>query len=1354
MMLGRARRAILLASAALAVGAGACAQTPAAPMGAGDLAAGFRNPPAEARPNTLWFWMNGNVTADGITRDLEAMKAAGLGGVLMFDGSTDIPQGPVNYLSPEWQALLVHAMREGERLGLKVGMHNAPGWSSSGGPWITPDRAMQQMVWTEATISGGRRIDLQLPQPFTKEGFYRDSVVVAFPSVSGEARPLADRVRGVSVAGRAIDGGALSDQDLATAVRSGPADAVQFELDPTAEVRSVTVRAAPESKGFSAAIEVSDDGAAWRPVASVQVDAARGVENTASASFAPVRTRYLRVRPSAEVSLAEVALSGAPRLQDWNYKAAMAYRWPKAEEARPAEPGPAFAVDPAKVVDVSRFMDKSGRLRWNAPKGAWTILRIGHTPTGKHNVAASQSGSGLEVDKFDRDDVDFQFDHSLARVIQAAGPLTGKAFRMVEIDSYEALLQNWTEKLPADFQAKNGYPLTSWLPALTGRIVGDADRSERFLYDFRRTLGALMADNYYGRMAERVTQNGLQFYVEGYGPGPFDDFQVSGRAPTPMSEFWARTPWTDNRTMKMVTSAAHVYGKPIVAAESFTAESQTGRWQEYPYAMKTLGDDMFATGLNEIYFHRYAHQPHPDAKPGMTMGPWGVDMERTNTWFGAAAPYMQYLARAQFMLRQGVPAADILVFTGEQAAVNAEFNRPTASPYVSPLLAQYTRPSVPVGYNYDLINAEALLTRARVQDGRVVMPDGASYRLLVLPEGLRSMTPETVAKLRDLVHAGLAVVGAKPDNSLTLRDFPNADRAFKAAADDVWGAGDKAERDVGQGRVFALGDLQPVLDRLGVQPDLTYEADNRDAQLSWTHRRLPDGADLYFVANRQRRAEDLSVSFRVDGRQPELWNAETGEVVDAPVFTSDAGRTRVALHLDPAQSVFVVFRRPAGKAQSWVAKDGVRFTSTGARPPAAFDPAKVSNTFTVSVWAKPDIDLRVMPKAATTGRLNETGKNYVLPSREGDLLYGEGHASMGLAVGRHGAYVVERSTRSSPAVLVSHAPIAGWTHFAVVYRDGTPSLYVNGRLAGQGLKTGSIVHPGVGEPPSPLGVTYFFEGDRTEPQVFASALSGAEIAALAAKGLPAPQDDAPAVTLADPQGLRLRAFQSGRYTTSSGGGAVVQVAAPIDVSRSWRVSFPAGSGAPPAIQLPRLESLSRNADPGVRYFSGTATYARTLSVPAAALGRGRRVYLDLGRVEVMASVRINGRAAGSLWKAPFRLDVTELVHAGENAVQIEVTDLWPNRMIGDENLPVEGDYVDSAEWAIGERPDPAIGELKTVYAKRIVKLPDWYVQGKPKPPGGRVTFGTWRFFEKGEPLLDSGLLGPVRLVFATETTLP
>lgn len=309
-------------------------------------------------------------------------------------------------------------------------------------------------------------------------------------------------------------------------------------------------------------------------------------------------------------------------------------------------------------------------------------------------------------------------------------------------------MQNWTPALPADFEKRNGYAITQYLPALTGRIVGDLDVSNRFLFDFRRTLADLMADNYYGRMQHRVNDAGLKFHVEGYGPGAFDALQVSGRAQVPMTEFWSRTPWTDNRTVKMVASAGHVYGKNVIAAEAFTGEAETSRWQDYPYAMKTLGDQMFAQGFNQIFFHRWAHQANPKAMPGMAMGPWGINLEASNTWVPQAKPWMTYLSRSQYMLRQGIHVADVLYFVGEDSPNQSEYVRPQVSPDTHPKIGVHFDPQVPAGYQYDLVNAEVLLTRAKVKDGRIVLANGATYRLLVIPQDIASMTPQLAAKVR------------------------------------------------------------------------------------------------------------------------------------------------------------------------------------------------------------------------------------------------------------------------------------------------------------------------------------------------------------------------------------------------------------------------------------------------------------------------------------------------------------------------------------------------------------------------------------------------------------------------------
>jgi len=1263
-----------------------------------ELEANFREPPASVRPQTYWLWMNGNVTRQGITLDLEAMKAAGIGGVMIFDGGMSLPRGPVGYMNPEWHALMKHAIEEGQRLGIDIGMHNGPGWSSSGGPWITPDRSMQQLVWTETTVADPGEREITLTRPRANLGYYSDAMVLAFPAAPGEETPYLEEIRNVTKSPNAI----------------------VYEFAEPFEARSITVQAAFGGRFPNVTLEASDDGVQYRRVANISNPGRHGIQPPGVRNFAPVRARFFRVSGNGAGDLAEVTLHNTARIDDWNFKANFAYRVGRQLELPGPDAGD-IAIDPKSVQDVTARMDASGRLKWNGPAGSWTILRIGHTTTGQENVSASDAGRGLESDKLSRAATDFHFENTVAKVLADAGPR--KSFGTVDIDSYEAGLQNWTADFPAEFQRRMGYDLRPYMPAMFGRIVGDRAISERFLFDVRRAQADMMAEYYYGRMAELCRQRGLKFFVEGYGQGVFDEMQVSGIPAYPMTEFWERTPWTPNRVVKMVSSAAHVYGKAVVAAESFTGEEETARWLEYPYSLKILGDEMFALGMNQIVFHRFAHQPHPTAVPGMTMGPWGMFMDRTNTWFGESAGWLQYLARCQYLLRQGTYVADVLYFTGERPPGADNFEIPVA----------------PEGFSYDLINADALLHRATVRDGRIVLRDGGSYQALVLPPDLQGVTPELMRKLRDLVDAGANIVGSKPRFSPTLRGYPASDAEVRRIADEVWGSG----------RVAVELELRG-------EPDFEYTSRKSDGALSWLHRKLPN-ADIYFLANRQRRQEDVECTFRISGMAPEFWNAETGEIRKAAVYALAGDRARVPIHLGPAESVFVVFReRASGMPAQWLNRDGV--AELDARPAQTPVLSKVQGTFSISVWAKPDTDLRLMPKESSTGHIDETGKFYLFPAGEGDRLFGKGHAAAGLAVGRNGVYVVERSNDKSPAVLVANMPIAGWTHFALVYRDGKPRLYVDGKFVRQGLATGSIVHPGVGNPPpSPdtvyhfdsldalmrssgrppepsNGMAYYFEGNMTEPEVFDHALSDGEIQQMASRGIPRPED--PAAIQPWRSGNRVEAlvWKSGSYQVSGGAPAIVAIAQPLVLSGPWTVQFETGRGAPPSIALPELTSLDKHPDPRVKYFSGTATYSRVLTVPADFLDPDRRVVLDLGRVEVLARVHINGRDLGVVWKEPYRLDVTDAVRAGSNDLEIAVTNLWTNRLIGDEQLPPENQYATGADHG-------------------ILRLPDWYRNGQPKPAGGRVTFATWQFYRKDDPLVSSGLLGPVRLLNPHRITL-
>ncbi|HXG33954.1 MAG TPA: glycosyl hydrolase [Bryobacteraceae bacterium] len=1324
-----------------------------AQSGSAALEKGFVAPRESARPRTWWHWMNGNVSREGITLDLEAMKRAGIGGVQLFQVSSGIPKGPVPYGTPANAELVRHAIREAGRLGLELDLHNCPGWSSSGGPWVPPELSMQQLVWTETSVRGGGRVSIVLPRPPVRAGYYRDAIVLAFPSLPGEVRPLRDLLSRAAVNGAPVEADRLTaggDSAGVDVVPSGPSGAgyLELELAEPMEVRSVSISSepvpglAPGLEFGSTAplvLEVSEDGREYRKVCDVPIEsgffaALFGPSPApATASFAAVRARHFRIVTRRPRRIREVKFSGAVRIPNWQAKANFIGPGLGSYGPEGPPPVPEVAVDggsviaPDSVVDLTGRMSPEGRLEWEAPPGNWTVVRFGHTSTGKQNSPAPDGGEGLECDKFSREAFDHHFRNFFGELLETLRPLAERGMAGALIDSYEAGMQNWTRSFPEEFRRRRGYDLWRYMPAMTGRLVGSREISERFLWDVRKTQAELVSQNYYGRFAELCREHSLKCYIEPYDAGMFDEMECGGHADVPMGEFWLGQ--RNHRSVKLAASVAHVYGKRVVAAESFTSVT---RWQEYPFAMKAVGDFMFTQGLNQYIFHRYAHQPHPDARPGMTMGPWGWSFERTNTWFEQAGGWLDYVSRCQFLLQQGLFVADLLYLAGED------------SPVVTPPKAMLD-PQPPPGYDWDTIDRQALLTRVSVEAGRIRLPDGMSYRVLVLPNR-RTMTLALLRKLRELVAAGMVLVGPRPESSPSLAED---DAEVRRLAGELWGELDgkvRTERPFGKGHVYWGVSLSEVLPRLGALPDVMITSRSGDAPINWIHRRTAE-ADIYFVANRRRQTEEIVCTFRVEGREPELWDPATGRITRGIVFEGVREGIRVPLRLDPAGSVFVVFRAPAPRRHLvWVNKGGARILS--ARPyevPRRGRYREVSGDFTVSVWVKPDFDIVLTPAGAEEGQsFSFAAASYVFYPPAGEELYGPGHAACGLAAGRNGVVAYERARGRPVAVISAPAPLDGWTHLALVYQKGRPSLFVGGKLVARAAGSGRTVHPGLDEAFQEDGAAYF-AGHSGKPQLFSEVLSESRIAELASGPIPLPEAP-PDLELCPGARGSVLVWENGEYELQdSAGGSRTMVVAGIEPPREipgpWRVSFPAGTGAPPEVVLPELRSLHRHPDPGVRYFSGTATYRNEVILPRRPGGE-RRLYLDLGWVEVIADVRWNGMALGTLWKPPYRVDVTEAATAGRNQIEIRVTNLWPNRLIGDEELPEEYDYGGGGMFAMISG------------SGGIREIPEWFAQGKPRPPGRRVAFTTWKHYSKGSPLLESGLLGPVKLRSAVRRVLP
>jgi (4-O-methyl)-D-glucuronate---lignin esterase len=542
------------------------------------------------------------------------------------------------------------------------------------------------------------------------------------------------------------------------------------------------------------------------------------------------------------------------------------------------------------VLDVTAKLESDGTLRWVAPAGDWTILRFGYALTGAKNRPATPAGSGYEVDKLSSEEVRRYF-HGYIDPIRAALGSDASILQYMTMDSWEAGMQNWTPTILAEFRKRRGYDPTPFMPVLAGRIVGSAEMSDRFLWDFRRTLADMFATGFYGTMDEELQKSGMKAYAEASGVAlelAEDTLLNKSKVDIPMAEFWVHALHPESMyfvDVRGAASAAHGYGKPIVARESFT-----GGGYESPYTLKKVADYWFAQGVNWLVFHTSAEQPL-DAKPGNTMV--GTHANRNITWAEQAKPFMDYVARVSYMLQQGTPVADIAYLL------------PEGAPSTMPFWGSGLRPTPPDGFDYDYINTDLLLHHARVMHGKIALDSGAEYRMLVLPP-TSQMTPEVAQKLHQLVQAGAVIAGPRPLSSPSLADGGQADEQVSALADDLWGDVDgvtKNEHRFGKGVVYAGLTMGDVMRRLHANQDFT-STGTLAAAPAWIHRRLPN-RDIYYVANQENNPVRLTMRMRADGHSAEIWRLMNGERSLADAAIAD-GMTTLSVSLAERETIFIV----------------------------------------------------------------------------------------------------------------------------------------------------------------------------------------------------------------------------------------------------------------------------------------------------------------------------------------------------------------------------------------------------------------------------------------------------------------
>jgi hypothetical protein len=1270
-----------------------------------DLEQGFANPPSSTRPWCYWYWFNDHISQEGITHDLEAMARVGIGEALMANiFQPDYPVGNIKVLSEEWWQLVEHTIREGGRVGVDIGLFNCPGWSMSGGPWIKPEQTMRYLASSEVRVQGPLDLTQKLAQPTEH---FQDIAVLAFPAPRADAETLRTQsprvvcVPAVAGAERLVDGDL--EKPLIIPVAARGSFAIELAAAHPFTARSLSIYPGGEAFGANCLLEAADSEGQFRPIRQFRFDRAnmnpglgplpRGPVTVSFPATTATKFRvtfsavyYGRLRGStlsSQVALTEVDLCGAARLEGYIEKQLGkmhatptplwdAYLWPP-----PPEPDtPDLAIASAQSINLTSNLAADGTLRWKVPPGDWIILRTGMAPTGVKNAPASPEATGLEVDKMSRPAVRAHFNGFIGQVLKRMPAADRKAFKHVVADSYEMGSQNWTDGFASTFRKRYGYDPLPWLPVLTGRIVGSADQSERFLWDLRRLVADHIAKDYVGGLRDVSHEQGLKLWLENYGHWGFagEFLQYGGESDCVAGEYW-NTKGLGSIEVRAATSCANTYGKAVAAAESFTSGP---KFQLAPRGLKALGDWAFCEGINHFVLHTYLHQPWDDRKPGVN-APWPTEFNRQNTWFEQGRAWVDYVRRCSYLLQQGYRVADVVYFIGEDA----------------PKMTGVRQPPLPPGRDFDYINGDVIETRLAVKDGLLSLPHGTTYRLLVLPP-METMRPGLLRSVQSLVRAGATVFGPAPLRSPSLENYPRCDAEVRKLAAELWGndpAAKGGERKLGKGRIMWGDTWSRALDVVKSVPDFMSEP-----RLRFTHRRSGT-REIYFVANPTLESISTIAAFRVSGKMPERWWPDTGKIERPAVYEAVDGSVRMPICLGPNGSVFVLFdgkEAPAAEQVLSVTRDGAVQVTT--KPPPDASQGANRDNFSFAVWARPIVDTTL---AAETNRgiWNELRNDVVSAPHGSD--FGRGHARCGLAVGRNGVVVYEDAADCLAPVLVHESSLPEWTHVALVYQDGQPNLYLNGVFARRGLRSGFTVHAGAGAGDGVMP----FRGEIGMCRQFARALTEAEIAELA-RTMPNPETVLPPsaiqVCRTETGTLEALVWERGIYSlqTSAGKSHTVEVSSAlpaITLSSPWRVHFPAGGGAPDEVVFDRLVDWTQRPEAGIRYYSGAATYQTTFTLPPQT--RDQRLWLDLGRVRDLATVSVNGKKLGTLWLAPWRMDITAATRAGDNLLEVEVVNTWNNRLVGDANLP----------------------------------------------PDQRTTYLLTPVVEKNAPLLPAGLLGPVTI---------
>ncbi|WP_236977138.1 glycosyl hydrolase [Membranihabitans maritimus] len=768
-----------------------------------DLDSGFQNPPPGSRLRCYWWWLNGMATKESITRDLEEMKAKGYGGASIVDAgssSYDIAHktkaGPV-FMSPNWMDLYQHAVKEADRIGIELSVNVQSGWNP-GAPTITPEMAVKKLVYSEAEVAGGQRIQMELPLPDSNL-IYRDVMVQAIP-LPPEGAPVKN-------------------------------DAILYW----------------EKKSFNKPM-------GWKGI--YPLHQLREMKDSTK---------------STEI------------------------------------------IRKSDIIDLTGQFD-GDQLIWEVPSGNWLVIRYGWTCTGARTSTTSDGWSGLSLDHLNPDAFEL-FRKTVIQPLIDAAKVAGNSVKFLQTDSWEMGTTNWTNRFPEEFKKLRGYDLDKFMPVLTGRIVAGRELSNRFLHDIRKTVGDCVINNHYKLFAELAHEHGMGIHPESGGPhsAPVDALQVMAESDFPQGEFWARSNThrvSDAARLAVKQSAcvAHTNGKRIVAAEGPTSIGP--QWERAPKDLKANIDRIFCSGINRIVWHTFTSSPEEFGRPGNEYFA-GTHLNPHVTWWDQADDFIDYLNRSSFMLQQGLFVADVLYYYGDDVP-NFVF-----------LKEEY--PELDFGYDWDKCSRDVMLERVSFSNNEIILPDGMSYRLLVMaPE--QSVDLEVLKKIKVLVEQGMTVVAPPPGATTGLSDYPKGDRELNDIAEKLWGDIDGetiTENKYGKGRVIWGQDVNSVLADMNVRPDFEFISPDPKTELDYIHRTTNEN-EIYFVVNKYARKgindfeyrylselpdrfEKVECKFRESGKIPYLFDPNTGEKKQILTYREENGYITLPLHFPPEGSYFVVF---------------------------------------------------------------------------------------------------------------------------------------------------------------------------------------------------------------------------------------------------------------------------------------------------------------------------------------------------------------------------------------------------------------------------------------------------------------